>query len=274
LSPRLIYQSMDRLVEARKDVDAAISVWGELIPERMGDRIRYATLKGSVLKRWDSIVDYVPVISDLDIHICTIKDQPIFPHDRDGFRYALETTGLYEERFKELRPGNIHIPRPQIVKMESNREIWLPERTDDTLSLFGETPFREEESEADCRKRDHEALMELDARLKRMPGRIIDRIGLEYFRILRELCYIVSPTPVRVLSQFTGSKKAWKMNRTHIILGLEGEGLTDLAISYRSYYYKGWEAFETGFKDNGIMRELIALAYDVLWRSHGIAKEI
>ena len=30
---------MDRLGEARKDVEAAIAVWGELIPERMGDRV-------------------------------------------------------------------------------------------------------------------------------------------------------------------------------------------------------------------------------------------
>jgi len=268
------YQSMNRLVEARKDVEAAISVWGELIPERMGGRIRYAVLKGSVLKKWDSIVDYVPVISDLDIHIGTINDQPIFPQDRDGFLFALETTRLYEERFIGLRPTHIHIPRPQIVKMESHRKMWLPERTDDTLSLFGEIPFRDEESEADCRKRDHEALMELDALLNRMPGRIIDRIGLEYFRILRELCYIVSPTPVRVLSQFTNSKYAWNLNRTGIIKGLDGEGLTALAAVYRSYYLKGWEAFETGFIDNDLMRELIALAYDVLWKSSEIAKAI
>ena len=214
------------------------------------------------------------MISDLDIHIGTINDQPIFPFDRDGFRYALETTRLYEERFNELRPDHIHIPRPQIVKMESNREIWLPERSEDTLSLFGETPFREEESELDCRKRDQEALMELDTLLKHMPGRIIDRIGLEYFRILRELCYIVSPTPVRVLSQFTDSKEAWRMNRTHIIKGLEGEGRNDLATSYRTYYLKGWEAFETGFNENSIMRELIGLANDVLWMSHEIAKTI
>ena len=264
---------MNRLVETRKDVDAAISVWGELISERMGERIRYAMLKGSVLKHWDSIVDYVPVISDLDIHIGTINDKPIFPQDRDGFLYSLETTRLYEERFNELRPEHIHIPRPQIVKMESHHEIWLPDPADDVLVLFGEIQFREE-SEVDCRKRDLDALMELDVLLKRMPGRIIDRIGLEYFRILRELCYIVSPTPVRVLSQYTDSKKAWKLNRTSIIKGLEGEGLTDLASSYKSYYHKGWEAFESSFTDNGVMRDLIGLAYDVLWQSYEIAKAI
>lgn len=64
---------MNRLGEARKDVETAIAVWGELIPKRMGDKISYATLEGSVLKSWDDLVDYVPVISDLDIHIGTIS---------------------------------------------------------------------------------------------------------------------------------------------------------------------------------------------------------
>ena len=87
--------------------------------------------------------------------------------------------------------------------------------------------------------------------------------------MLRGLTY-----PVRVLSQFIDSKKAWKLNRTRIIRGLESEGLTGLATVYKSYYHKGWEAFESGFTDNGIMRELIGLAYDVLWRSYEIAKVI
>ena len=265
---------MNRLVEAKKDVEAAITVWGELIPERMGDRIHYAMLKGSVLKSWESLVDYVPVISDLDIHIGTINDQPIFPQNRNGFLYSLETTKLYEERFNALRPDHIHIPRPQVVKMEPQHEEWLPERTDDVLTLFGEIPFRENESETDCRKRDLAALIELDTRLKRLPERVIDRIGLEYFRIIRELCYLVSPTPVRVLSQFTDSKKTWKLNRTSIIRGLEGEGLTDLATVYKSYSHNGWEAFESGFTDNRTMRALISMAYDVLWRSYKIAKTI
>ena len=77
---------MDRLGEARKDVEAAIAVWGELIPERLGERVSYATLKGSVLKSWDGLVDYVPVISDLDIHIGTVNHPPLFPRNREGFK--------------------------------------------------------------------------------------------------------------------------------------------------------------------------------------------
>ena len=265
---------MDRLGEARKDVEAAIAAWGELIPERMGDRVSYATLKGSVLKSWDGLVDYVPVISDLDIHIGTVNHQPLFPRDQEGFKYALETTKYYEERFIEHRPGHIHIPRPQIVIVEPQLEIMLPESEDEVIVLYGEIPLRDEESEPNCQRRDLDSLMGLKPLLDRLPERIIDRIGLEYYRIIRELCWNVSPTPVRVLSQFTDSKKAWKMNRTSIIRELEAVGLTDLATVYRFYYIKGWEAFETGFTDNWIMRELIALAYDVLWRSYELAKSL
>jgi hypothetical protein len=265
---------MDRIVEARKDVEAAVAVWGELIPERLGDRISYAALKGSVLKSWDGLVDYVPVISDLDIHIGTVNYQPLFPRDREGFKYALETTKYYEERFVALRPGHIHIPRPQFVLIEPQFEIMLPETMDEVIVLYGKVPLRDMESERDCQRRDLESLRNLKPLLDRLPERILDRIGLEYYRIIRELCWNVSPMPVRVLSQFTDSKKAWKMNRTQVLSELEEVGLSDLALVYRSYYIKGWEAFETGFTFNLVMRELISLAYDVLWQSYELAKSL
>lgn len=265
---------MDRLVEARKDVECTIAVWGELIPERLGDRISYAALKGSVLKIWDSPADYVPVLSDLDIHMGTINDQPLFPEDRKGFMYALDTTKYYEERFIELRPEHIHIPRPQVVIVEPQLEVMLPETVDDVIVLYGEVPLRGEESEPECQRRDLDSLRNLKPLLDRLPERVIDRIGLEYYRIIRELCWRVSPTPVRVLSQFSDSKRAWKMNRTRVIRELSEVGYPDLAQVYRSYYMKGWEAFETGFTDNGVMRELIALAYGVLWRSYEIAMKL
>ena len=265
---------MDKLGDARKDVEAAITVWGELIPERLGDRISYAALKGSVLKSWEGPVDYVPVICDLDIHIGTINHQPLFPRNREGFKYALETTKYFEEHFIELRPYHIHIPRPQVVIVEPHLEVMLPETKDEVKVLYGEVPLRDEESEHECQRRDLKLLWGLKPLLDRLPERIIDRMGLEYYRIIRELCWNVSPTPVRVLSQFTDSKKAWKMNRTSIIRELEAVGLTDLATVYRSYYIKGWEVFETEFTDNWIMRELIALAYDVLWRSYELTKSL
>ena len=99
---------------------------------------------------------------------------------------------------------------------------------------------------------------------------MIDRIGLEYYRSIRTLSYIVSPTPVRVLSQYIDSKNAWRLNRTKLIQELDAKGLDQLASIYRDYYYTGWEAFEAGFNNNEIMRQLIQFAYNVLWYSYEI----
>ena len=260
--------------EARKDVDAAINVWKILIKERLENKVSFSYVKGSGIKKWDSLIDYVPIISDIDIHMGTIDYQPLFPNSREGFLYSLEITKLYEKNFHERRPDYVHIPRPQIVLMTENQTLFLPQKTEDYLPIYGAVPFRDEESEVDCKMRDLDSLREIRGVLDRLPIRVIDRIGLEYFRVLREVCWVVSPTPVRVLSQFLDSKKVWKLNRTDIVHGLENVGLGELAEVYRSYYLKGWEAFDTSFTDNQIMRELLLLAYDVLQQSFETLKDI
>ena len=262
------------LYEARKDVDAAIEVWKNLIKNQFSDIVAYSYVKGSAIKRWDSDIDYVPIISDVDIHIGTIKNKPLFPKNREGFIYSLKTTELYEKYFRELRPDYFHIPRLQIVLLNEQQRFILPEKTDHIKLLSGEILFREEESEIECRKRDLESLREIGVLLDRLPVRVIDRIGLEYYRVLRELCWVVSPTPVRVLSQFSDSKFVWSLNRTNVVYGLQDLGLSDLAMIYRSYYLKGWEAFQSSFRDNKVMRELLLLAYDVLMLSYETIKNI
>jgi hypothetical protein len=261
------------LAEARKDVDAAIEVWQQLIQERLSDRIDYAVLKGSGIKAWESPVDYVPMISDIDIHIGKREGMPLFPETRGGFLYSLETTRLYEERFMEMRPDHLHIPRPQVVVIKEARGEWLPERPEEVKPLFGEVPLKPEESAEHLRARDMDELAELGPLLARLPEQVIDRIDLEYYRVLRMLCYVVSPTPIRVLSQFTDPKHVWTLNRTNVLRLLERDGLQGIAEPYREYYLTGWKAFTESFRDNETMRQLITHAYNVLYASYDAVRE-
>jgi len=256
------------LLEARRDVDAAIEVWRQLIHERLRDRVEYALLKGSGIKEWESPVDYVPVISDIDIHVGTKEGMPLFPKNRDGFLYSLETTRLYEKMFNEKRPDHLHIPRPQIMVVEENRGEWLPESLGEIRPLYGEVPLKPEESLESLRARDMDELSGLAPLLARLPEYVIERIDLEYYRVLRMLCYVVSPTPVRVLSQLTDPKRVWTLNRTNVLQMLQHNGLNDIAQPYREYYLTGWKAFTEGFRDNDTMRQLLTHAYDVLYASH------
>ncbi|MFH0850798.1 MAG: hypothetical protein V1924_07665 [Candidatus Bathyarchaeota archaeon] len=265
--------SSENLREARRDVDAAITAWREVIEERLSDRVEYATLKGSAAKPWETPADYVPVISDLDIHIGTVGGQPLFPQTREGFRYALDTTRVIEERFLELRPDHLHIPRPQVVFMTEDRRDFLPEAPGEVIPLYGETALKPPEPVERLRARDLAELQSLGPLLDRLPEQVIDRIDLEYYRVLRMLCYVVSPSPVRVLSQsHPDPKHLWTLNRTRVIRLLEEYGYHELARSYVDYYAAGWTAFHTGFRDNEAMRHLITQAYTVLdlsYRSTG-----
>jgi len=255
----------ENLREARRDVDAAITVWRNVIEERLSDRIECAILKGSATKPWETPADYVPVISDLDIHIGTKGGQPLFPQTREGFLHSLDTTRVIEERFLELRPHHLHIPRPQVVVMKEDHGDWLPETTDEVVTLYGETPLKPPEPVEHLRARDLAELQSLGPLLDRLPEQVIDRIDLEYYRVLRMLCYVVSPSPVRALSQrHPDPKHLWTLNRTRVIQLLEKNGYNELAHSYRDYYAAGWKAFHGGFRDNEAMRHLIKLAYLVL----------
>ncbi|HEX9915072.1 MAG TPA: hypothetical protein VGB32_09145, partial [Candidatus Bathyarchaeia archaeon] len=106
------------------------------------------------------------------------------------------------------------------------------------------------------------------------PEQVIDRIDLEYYRALRMLCYIVSPSPVQVLTQrHPEPKHLWTLNRTGVIRELYEYGLGELADAYREYYAAGWRAFNGGFRDNEAMRQLLTWAYTVLYLSYRAAKE-
>lgn len=261
------------LSEARRDVDAAVEVWRQLIQERLNDRIDYAILKGSCIKEWESPVDYVPVISDIDIHLGVKDSMSLFPETRGGLLYSLETTRLYEERFMEMRPDHLHIPRPQVVIMNESRVDWLPERPEEVKLLLGEMPLKPEEPVEHLRARDLDELAELAPLLARLPVQVIDRIDLEYYRVLRTLCYVVSPTPIRVLSQYTDPKHTWTLNRTNVLRELELNGFQGIAEPYREYYFTGWKAFTEGFRGNETMRQLIKHAYDVLYASYDAVRE-
>ena len=266
--------SSEQMREARRDLDAAISVWRGVIEERLSDRIEYAVLKGSAVKPWDTPADYVPVISDLDIHIGTRGGQPLFPQTREGFLYSLDTTRIIEERFMELRPKPLHIPRPQVVVMKEEHVDWLPEKPGEVVPLYGETPLKPEEPVDHLRARDLAELQGLGPLLDRLPEQVIDRVDLEYYRVLRMLCYVVSPSPVRVLSQrHPDPKRLWTLNRTGVIRELCEYGFEELAQAYRDYYLAGWTAFSGGFRDSEAMRQLLRHAYTVLDLSHQAVQE-
>lgn len=253
--------------QAKADVEAAMDVWKELIEERLCDVLDFAYLKGSVLRKWESPIDYVPLISDLDLHLKTKADRSLFTPDPEGFMASLGLTRQYEERFKERNPWHLHVPRPQVITMEELDPHWVPHDLSTVKVLYGEVEPGERRPCEETRADDLAQLLDLGQVLPGLPVRVVDRIGLEYYRIIRQLCWRVSPTPMRLLSQVADPEYVWGLNRTRVADELEARGFDDISRHYRAYYLAGWASFETGFRDNEAMRRTIKEAYWVLYKS-------
>ncbi len=255
------------LNQAKADVDASIEIWRKLIGEKLGDVVDFAYVKGSTLRKWESPLDYVPLISDVDIHVKTMAGRPLFTPDPEGFIAALGLTRLYEEMFKERRPEHLHIPRPQIVTMDELEPGWVPHDPSSIVVLHGEVKPGVRRPDDEVRADDLAQLLELEHLLPALPMRVVNRIGLEYYRIIRQLCWWVSPTPVRLLSQMVDPDHVWGLNRTQVAELLDDYGFDDVSKHYRDYYMAGWDSFETRFQEDEAMRKTIEEAYWVLHKS-------
>ena len=107
----------DLMRRAKDDVIAAVKVWSEVLNDIFGTRLDYVYSKGSALKDWDSIIDYVPTLSDVDIHIMTTDANQLFTSDRKGFLQAMNVSKQYEETFLTERPDYLHITRSQVMQL-------------------------------------------------------------------------------------------------------------------------------------------------------------
>ena len=130
--------------KARDDVKACLQVWKEILSEESRG-VEYAYAKGSATKNWDSPIDYVPEISDVDIHIFTTKPEGLFtpPYNFDD---AIHLSEHYETRFREIKQDALHMPRSQIMhikRMKEFMEKYCPPRISDVHILFG-APQQEE----------------------------------------------------------------------------------------------------------------------------------
>src|SRR5205814_10092859 len=102
----------------RAECDAMRASIVEAVLANLGESEVVAVLAhGSSLKPWDSLIDYVPELSDVDVQL-VLKDPD--PFERDLER-ALAIQSDYERRFAARVPHPCHIPRPQIMVI--NRQL-------------------------------------------------------------------------------------------------------------------------------------------------------
>jgi hypothetical protein len=257
-----------RLKRARHDVDLCIQTWSGILCEFLGSRVLCAYAKGSAIKKWCSCIDYVPILSDVDIHLMLADGAKLFPDKEAAFEQAMGLSSSYEERFVEANPDHLHIPRTQIVILNEiqKEEDYVPPLPRDVRVMFGESLEMEPLPPGVVRRIDLERLASDGESLQRLPMSVIDRTGPDFWVTIRQhMNWRVSPSPFRLLSQvFPDPLAVWSWNRTRIHDELGKRGYTEIAASYEAYYEAGWELFESGMKSYSALRKMVVLGYRVI----------
>ena len=255
----------DNLIqETRLDVEAGVKAWKAVLSDMFEDNILYAYAKGSAMKKWDTPIDYVPVISDLDIHLMLKGSLSLFELSSHDFEQSLLVSKRYEDTFNELRPKALHTPRSQVMSIHKLKQAveYVPPRKIDVRMLIGTFPDYVYPSNSAIRQKDLGQILDLEEYVLRIPSRLLDRTGLDYWSILREFTFRVSPTPVRLLTQNANDPlDLWSCNRTQIVEVLEEKGYDAIARHYLDYYQNGWNLFLSGFTSNEDYRKTIRGGY-------------
>ncbi|MHA2160720.1 MAG: hypothetical protein ACXABE_17630, partial [Candidatus Thorarchaeota archaeon] len=186
---------------------------------------------------------------------------------REEFETALKLSKRCEEEFIQRRPDHFHVPRMQIIETRFLRKNlkYTPPRLQDIQLLYGEPQLLELPSSGDIRTGDLEKIIEEKEFLDDMPRTIFDRTGLDFWSVIRRMCWRVSPTPVRILTQSNPDPiDVWSWNRTKIHRRLLDKGYDKIAEHYFGFYDSGWRLYLSEFKDLNEFRETTMHGYYVL----------
>ena len=252
---------------AREDIEIAISIWTNILND--GQRkVKAAYVKGSATKVWESPIDYVPFVSDLDIHVHLPEGVSLF-HPKDHFFDAMDISEEYERRFIETHPDCLHIPRPQVLPVNRLKAhvSYVPPRPGDVRMLLGNFEPEPLPDVDTIRDIDQENLQEIPSFLESLPLTVVDRTGIEFWSVIRSMTWRVSPSPVRLLSQtYENPLDLWVWNRTSIEEMLQEQGYNEIAQSYNGFYMSAWNVFLSDVKDSQAMRACVKHGYTLLRR--------
>ncbi|MHA2251284.1 MAG: hypothetical protein ACXAD7_13055 [Candidatus Kariarchaeaceae archaeon] len=258
---------------AKKDVETSLKIWSQVLIDYFDHQIELVYVKGSAIKEWNGFIDYVPILSDIDIHI-KIKQNEEKTINKLDYTIALDISSEYERRFKDQ--CLCHIPRTQIIFINQLQEQieYIPPHKESVRILLDRCISLDNEflnsrsskySKEFIREVDHKRLEEEQEFLQKVPFSIMDRSGIDHWTTIRRICWRVSPAPVRLLTQLSDNvSNLWMMNRTQIMGELRTRGLDSIANSYYNYYLDGWKLFFSDFSNTKYYLGCIRNGLDVL----------
>jgi hypothetical protein len=260
----------------RREVECMVAAYVAALQAAIpAEEIAGIYFKGSAQKRWDSPLDYVPELSDVDVHLLFDDDEAEAKYLRAP-EQALELQAAAEAAYFEKVPEPLHVPRPQLLVLNSviNEPDFIQTPAEAITVLHGgdypagAPPVPEKVKALDAKRLSGEAEY-----LARFPRHAIDKPAT-YLRVaLRGMVWRVSPSGPRVLYVLgVPFAEAWTANRTRLVALLEDLGERDFADRYARFYLSGWDYFLSAYGDHDAGRRALLAGIDVLRRGVEIGK--
>ena len=253
--------------------NAFVEVLLEVVPK---GRIEGIHFKGSAQKTWDSPIDYVPELSDVDIHVLFADDSDVERHLGTA-EQAMQIQAEVEKRyFAELRDP-VHVARPQLIVLNHllKQADYLGSPKGSVTALYGpEPPEPDYDDLARVHDIAHRQLTELEAYLEHFPLHVVDKPGKYLRQSLRQIVWRVSPIGPKVLVLHgVAPEEAWGMNRTAIVEALMTLGEERLAGDYAGFYLGGWQYFLSAHGDHDAARKALLSGTRAIRHAVRIARE-
>ena len=250
--------------EARAMADACAEALLALIPR---EEISCIYWKGSSLKRWDSLVDYVPEMSDVDIHVGFADDAGAARHLGTA-EQGIAMQAEIERRYAAKVPRPLHSARPQILSLNALHKLhdYVPSPTETILSLYGANPEAPDYADlARFRGFAKEQLLTLAPAIAGLPWMFVDKPGKHLWGALRAMMWQVAPiAPKLLVLDGVPPMEAWSMNRTALIGRLEWADHIEMAEDYAQFYLHGWRYFLSAWADTDAARAAILAGVRVM----------
>lgn len=217
------------------------------------DSVAGVYLKGSSVRPWASCIDYVPEVSDVDVHIRVKREAR---ESTRSLSFALRVADRTRELFALRFPKAKHTPRPQLFFLGDLEVMpgYLPSTAGSVVVLYGDEYLAGTAAQYGACAAADETRFLADADFVRdnLAGKIIDRPGKLAWQAVSSLTWRVAPTGPRLLTRLGQSPyDVWSMNRTTVARSLRSLGQDDAASAYAEFYLAGWDGYRTGFEDAG-----------------------
>jgi hypothetical protein len=258
----------------RGEVREMAGAYVEAVLEEVArDAVAGVYVKGSATRAWDSAIDYVPEISDVDIQVRFV-DEGEAGRFFGSLGLALRVAEHALERFYGRVASPLHVPRPQLLALNTLERMpgYFPSPEGTVRTLYGQAyEAASREDYASTQAEDARLFVE-DAEWVRveLPEKVIDRPGHHAWRAISLLGWRVSPAGPRLLTHLgMHPYDAWSLNRSGVVRELIARGQAPLAEAYAGFYLAGWDGFRSQFREGEAARRALQAVGSLF--SEGIA---